>query len=96
MPHSDFVTTTTHKTLRGPRGGVILCRKQFAKAIDSAVFPGYQGGGLMHVVAAKAVAFHEALQPEFRKYAADVIANCKVLAEMPARGRVAARLRRDR
>jgi glycine hydroxymethyltransferase len=81
VPHSDFVTTTTHKTLRGPRGGVILCRKQWAKAVDSAVFPGYQGGGLMHVVAAKAVAFHEAMQPEFRQYAADVLANCKALAE---------------
>jgi glycine hydroxymethyltransferase len=81
VPHADFVTTTTHKTLRGPRGGVILCRQQWAKAIDSAVFPGYQGGGLMHVVAAKAVAFHEALQPEFREYAAHVIANCRVLAE---------------
>jgi glycine hydroxymethyltransferase len=81
VPHSDFVTTTTHKTLRGPRGGVILCRKEWAKAIDSAVFPGYQGGALMHVVAAKAVAFHEAIQPEFRAYAAAIVANAKVLAE---------------
>jgi glycine hydroxymethyltransferase len=81
VPHSDFVTTTTHKTLRGPRGGVILCRKEWAKAIDSAVFPGYQGGALMHVVAAKAVAFHEALQPGFRQYASAVVANAKALAE---------------
>jgi glycine hydroxymethyltransferase len=81
VPHSDFVTTTTHKTLRGPRGGVILCKKEWAKAVDQAVFPGYQGGALMHVVAAKAVAFHEALQPEYRNYAAAIVANAKVLAE---------------
>jgi len=81
VPHSQFVTTTTHKTLRGPRGGVILCKNEYAKAIDRAVFPGLQGGALMHVVAAKAVAFHEAMQPQFRQYAADVIANCKALAE---------------
>ncbi len=80
VPHADFVTTTTHKTLRGPRGGIILCRKQWAKAIDTAVFPGYQGGALMHVVAAKAVAFQEALQPEYRQYARNILANAQTLA----------------
>ena len=79
-PYSDFITTTTHKTLRGPRGGVILCREAWAKKIDSAVFPGTQGGPLIHVIAAKAVAFHEALQPAFRQYAQDVLDNCQVLA----------------
>ena len=68
VPYAHFVTTTTHKTLRGPRGGMILCKEEFAKAIDKAIFPGIQGGPLMHVIAAKAVAFHEALQPEFKKY----------------------------
>jgi glycine hydroxymethyltransferase len=80
VPHAHFVTTTTHKTLRGPRGGMILCKEEFAKAIDKAVFPGLQGGPLMHVIAAKAVAFKEASQPEFREYAAQVIANAKALA----------------
>ncbi|MDD4658235.1 MAG: serine hydroxymethyltransferase [Eubacteriales bacterium] len=80
IPHAHFVTTTTHKTLRGPRGGMILCKEEFAKAIDKAVFPGLQGGPLMHVIAAKAVAFKEASQPEFREYAAQVIANAKALA----------------
>lgn len=80
VPYAHFVTTTTHKTLRGPRGGMILCKKEFAKAIDKAVFPGLQGGPLMHVIAAKAVAFKEASQPEFREYAAQVIANAKALA----------------
>jgi glycine hydroxymethyltransferase len=81
VPHADFVTTTTHKTLRGPRGGLILCREEHAKAIDKAVFPGMQGGPLMHVIAAKAVAFHEALQPEFRIYAERVVANAKALGD---------------
>jgi len=81
VPYADFVTTTTHKTLRGPRGGMILCRKEYAKAIDKAVFPGMQGGPLMHVIAAKAVSFKEALQPEFREYQRQVVANAKVLGE---------------
>ena len=80
VPHAHIVTTTTHKTLRGPRSGLILCRQQFAAAVDRAVFPGQQGGPLMHVVAAKAVAFREALQPEFKAYAHQVIANAKALA----------------
>jgi glycine hydroxymethyltransferase len=85
--HADFVTTTTHKTLRGPRGGMIFCKPQFAKALDSAVFPGIQGGPLMHVIAGKAVAFHEALQPEFRAYQELVLANARALADgMAARG----------
>jgi glycine hydroxymethyltransferase len=81
VPHADFVTSTTHKTLRGPRAGVILCREPWAKPIDSAVFPGIQGGPLMHVIAAKAVAFGEALQPNFKEYIAQVIANAKFLGE---------------
>src|SRR6266567_271449 len=68
MAHADFVTTTTHKTLRGPRGGLILCKEKYAKEIDSQAFPGIQGGPLMHVIAAKAVCFHEALLPSFRGY----------------------------
>lgn len=80
VPHADFVTTTTHKTLRGPRGGLILCRGQYAKAIDSAVFPGSQGGPLMHVIAAKAVCFGEALKPAFKQYQQQVVANAKALA----------------
>src|SRR5207253_898579 len=68
IPHAQFVTTTTHKSLRGPRGGIVLCREKYAKQIDSMVFPGIQGGPLMHVIAAKAVCFHEALQPQFREY----------------------------
>ncbi len=80
VPHADIVTTTTHKTLRGPRGGMILCKEEYAKAIDKAMFPGIQGGPLMHVIAAKAVAFKEALSPEFKVYAAQVIANAKALA----------------
>lgn len=82
IPHAHVVTTTTHKTLRGPRSGMILCNHEFAASIDRSVFPGQQGGPLMHVVAAKAVAFHEALQPEFAVYARQVVANAKVLAEM--------------
>lgn len=81
VPYADFVTTTTHKTLRGPRGGMILCKEQFAKQIDKSIFPGIQGGPLMHVIAAKAVAFGEALQEEFKTYAKDVIDNAKCLAE---------------
>ncbi|GIP19038.1 serine hydroxymethyltransferase [Paenibacillus montaniterrae] len=81
VPHAHFVTTTTHKTLRGPRGGMILCRKSWAAAIDKAVFPGTQGGPLMHIIAAKAVAFGEALQDEFKQYATNVVNNAKVLAE---------------
>ncbi len=80
-PYSDFVTTTNHKTLRGPRGGIILCRKKWARAIDRAVFPGLQGGPLMHVAAAKAVAFGEAMRPEFKDYAARIVSNAKALAE---------------
>jgi glycine hydroxymethyltransferase len=81
VPHADVVTTTTHKTLRGPRGGLILCKAEHAKAIDKAVFPGIQGGPLMHVVAAKAVALREAMGEEFRAYQAQIIKNAKVLAE---------------
>ncbi|MCK9857977.1 serine hydroxymethyltransferase [Paenibacillus sp. ATY16] len=81
VPHAHFVTTTTHKTLRGPRGGMILCRKPWAAAIDKAVFPGSQGGPLMHIIAAKAVAFGEALQPSFKEYAQKVVNNAKVLSE---------------
>jgi glycine hydroxymethyltransferase len=87
VPHADVVTTTTHKTLRGPRGGLILCKAQHAKAIDKAVFPGLQGGPLEHVIAAKAVALREALQPSFKEYAAQVIANARALAAaLMARG----------
>jgi len=81
IPSADVVTTTTHKTLRGPRAGVIMCREQFATAIDKAVFPGLQGGPLMHVVAAKAVAFREALRPEFKDYAAQIVRNAAALAD---------------
>jgi glycine hydroxymethyltransferase len=80
VPHADFVTTTTHKTLRGPRGGLILCKAAHAKALDSAVFPGAQGGPLMHVIAAKAVCFGECLKPEFKTYCAQIIANARALA----------------
>ncbi|MCR4818585.1 MAG: serine hydroxymethyltransferase [Fretibacterium sp.] len=80
IPHCDFVTTTTHKTLRGPRGGMIMCKEPYAKKVDSAVFPGMQGGPLMHVIAAKAVAFGEALKPEFKTYQEAIVANCKRLA----------------
>jgi glycine hydroxymethyltransferase len=81
VPHAHIVTTTTHKTLRGPRSGLILCQQQFAAAVDRSVFPGQQGGPLMHVIAAKAVAFREAMEPSFRQYAQQVVANAKVLAE---------------
>jgi len=80
IPHAQFVTTTTHKSLRGPRGGIVMCQEQFAKAIDGTVFPGVQGGPLMHVIAAKAVCFHEALQPQFRDYQRQVVVNAKALA----------------
>ena len=80
FPYADIVTTTTHKTLRGPRGGLILCKEAFARKVDSRLFPGIQGGPLMHVVAAKAVAFHEALQPGFKKYAKQIVANAKALS----------------
>ncbi|MEZ7561913.1 serine hydroxymethyltransferase [Veillonella atypica] len=87
VEYADIVTTTTHKTLRGPRGGMILCKEEYAKAVDKAVFPGIQGGPLMHVIAAKAVALGEALQPEFKVYAEQVIKNAKVLAaELIAKG----------
>lgn len=81
VPYAEFVTTTTHKTLRGPRGGMILCREEFAKAINSQIFPGIQGGPLMHIIAAKAVAFKEALQPEFKIYQQQIVNNAKALAE---------------
>ena len=80
VPYAEFVTTTTHKTLRGPRGGMILCREEFAKKVNSNIFPGIQGGPLMHVIAAKAVAFKEALAPEFKVYAAQVVKNAQALA----------------
>jgi glycine hydroxymethyltransferase len=80
IPHGQFVTTTTHKSLRGPRGGIVMCQEQFAKKIDATMFPGVQGGPLMHVIAAKAVCFHEALQPQFRDYQRQVVVNAKALA----------------
>ena len=81
VPHADFVSTTTHKTLRGPRAGLVMCKKKWAKKLNSAVFPGMQGGPLMHIVAGKAVCFAEALKPDFKQYAANVVANSKALAE---------------
>ncbi|MBT2678615.1 serine hydroxymethyltransferase [Bacillus sp. ISL-35] len=81
VPYADFVTTTTHKTLRGPRGGMILCKEEFAKKIDKSIFPGIQGGPLMHVIAAKAVAFGEALEDSFKEYAQNIISNANRLAE---------------
>jgi glycine hydroxymethyltransferase len=81
VPHADFVASTTHKTLRGPRGGMIMCRARYAKAIDKMVFPGIQGGPLVHVIAAKAVAFREALSPDFQKYQLQIIKNAKELAD---------------
>ncbi len=77
VPYADFVTTTTHKTLRGPRGGMILCREEFGKKIDKSIFPGIQGGPLMHVIAAKAVSFGEVLEDDFKTYAQNVISNAK-------------------
>ncbi len=81
VPYADFVTTTTHKTLRGPRGGAIMCKEQYGKAIDKAIFPGTQGGPLMHVIAAKAVAFKEALTPEFKTYQTQVVKNAQAMAK---------------
>ncbi|MGJ9458201.1 serine hydroxymethyltransferase [Oceanobacillus sp. CF4.6] len=81
VAHADFVTTTTHKTLRGPRGGMILCKEKYAKQIDKSIFPGVQGGPLMHVIAAKAVSFKEALSPDFKTYAKNIVQNAKVLGE---------------
>lgn len=81
VPHSDFVTSTTHKTLRGPRGGLVLCKERYAPAIDRQIFPGIQGGPFMHTIAAKAVCFHEAAQPDFREYAAQVVKNAAKLAD---------------
>jgi glycine hydroxymethyltransferase len=86
LPHAHVVTSTTHKTLRGPRGGLILCRAEFAKKIDRVVFPGLQGGPLEHIIAAKAVAFHEALQPSFREYGVQVVRNAQALAASLAAG----------
>lgn len=80
VPYADFVTTTTHKTLRGPRGGLILCKKEYAALLDKKVFPGMQGGPLMHIIAAKAVCLQEAMQPEFKEYAKQIIANCAVMS----------------
>lgn len=80
IPYADFVTSTTHKTLRGPRGGIIICKKQYAKQIDKSIFPGTQGGPLMHIIAAKAVCFGEALKPEFKEYQKNVVENCKTIA----------------
>lgn len=81
VPYCDFVTSTTHKTLRGPRGGIILCKEKYAQDLDKHLFPGIQGGPLMHVIAGKAVCFYEALQPEFKEYAKQIIKNCKVLCD---------------
>jgi glycine hydroxymethyltransferase len=81
VPYADVVTSTTHKTLRGPRGGLILCKEEYAKAIDKAIFPGTQGGPLMHIIAAKAVCFGEALQPAFQEYARQIVANAQALAK---------------
>ncbi|MDE6597158.1 MAG: serine hydroxymethyltransferase [Clostridia bacterium] len=81
VPYADFVTTTTHKTLRGPRGGVIMCKEEWGKAIDKAIFPGIQGGPLMHIIAAKAVAFKEALSPEFKEYQTQIVKNAAAMAE---------------
>ncbi|NCB40768.1 MAG: aminotransferase class I/II-fold pyridoxal phosphate-dependent enzyme, partial [Erysipelotrichia bacterium] len=87
IPYADFVTSTTHKTLRGPRGGLVLCKEKWAKALDKAIFPGLQGGPLMHVIAAKAVAFKEALEPGFKEYQQRVLANAQALAAaLTARG----------
>ena len=81
VPYADFVTTTTHKTLRGPRGGAIMCKQEWGKAIDKAIFPGVQGGPLMHIIAAKAVAFKEALSPEFKEYQKRIVKNAAAMAE---------------
>ncbi len=96
VPYADFVTTTTHKTLRGPRGGMILCKDEYAKAIDSAVFPGQQGGPLMHVIAAKAVAFKEALQPDFKTYQQRHPRQCPGAGQRPDETRLEPGIRRHR
>src|SRR5205823_1629181 len=85
VPYADFVTSTTHKTLRGPRAGFVLCKKDWIQKVNQSVFPGLQGGPLMHVIAAKAIAFGEALRPEFRDYARQIIVNASTLAEGLAR-----------
>src|SRR5881398_3408186 len=82
IPYADFVTTTTHKTLRGPRGGMVLCKAEYAKALDKAVFPGLQGGPLMHIIAAKAVALKEALSPDFKLYQQQIVKNAQALASV--------------
>ena len=81
VPYADFVTSTTHKTLRGPRGGIILCKEKYAKAIDKAIFPGIQGGPLEHIIAGKAVCFKEAMEDSFKEYIDQLLKNCKVLSE---------------
>ena len=96
VPHADFVTTTTHKTLRGPRAGMVLCRAQYAKDIDRSVFPGMQGGPLMHVIAAKAVCFKEASEPAFVDYQTQVVTNAQALGGGAGRRRVPPRQRRHR
>ena len=96
VPHSDFVTTTTHKTLRGPRGGMVLCRAQYAKDLDRAVFPGVQGGPLMHIIAAKAVCFKEAMEPDFAGYQRQIVANAQRLARGARDRRLPPRERRHR
>jgi glycine hydroxymethyltransferase len=85
VPYAEYVTSTTHKTLRGPRGGLIMCRQEFGPALDKTIFPGIQGGPLMHVIAAKAVAFNMAMRPEFKDYQAQVLRNAKTLADVMAR-----------
>jgi glycine hydroxymethyltransferase len=87
VPYAEFVTSTTHKTLRGPRGGFVICKNEFAKRIDSQIFPGIQGGPLMHVIAAKAVIFQEAMSPRFKNYQAQILKNCKELADALAKKR---------
>lgn len=82
IPYADFVTTTTHKTLRGPRGGMVFCKEEFAKKLDSRTFPGIQGGPLEHVIAAKGIALYEASQPEFKEYAKQIIKNVQVMADV--------------
>ena len=95
VPHAHITTTTTHKTLRGPRAGLIICNQDLAAAVDKSVFPGQQGGPLVHIVAAKAVAFAEALRPEFRDYAAQIVANAKALAEALRAAGLSVGLRRN-
>ena len=96
IPYADFVTTTTHKSLRGPRGGMIFCKGIYAKKIDSSVFPGIQGGPLMHVIAAKAACLGEALKPTFKTYQTQVIANTQAIAKTLAKKRTSNRFWRNR